>query len=88
LVLPNHTKESLFSLALDFDFLPRGLRLALWLSIFRQKGLKLPLELQRKLTKREYDKVVHAMLDLQLTMALFKKRVCYRRICSYLDWKK
>ena len=89
LVLPNHTKESLLALHWISDFLPKGVAVSLMAQYFPPKGLKLPLELQRKLTKREYDKVVHAMLDLQLTDGFIQKREsATEEYVPTWDWKK
>lgn len=74
LVLPGHTKESIAALHWISEYLPKGVAISLMAQYFPPKGVSLPLDLQRKLTKREYDKVVQAMLDLQLTEGYVQKR--------------
>lgn len=88
LVLPGHTKESIAALHWISDFLPKGVSVSLMAQYFPPKGLSLPSELQRKLTKREYDKVVQAMLDLQLTEGFIQKREsATEEYVPSWDWK-
>ena len=74
MVLPGHTRSSLEVLDWMKAHLPRGV----WVSLLSQYTPLQPIEnapeLKRRITRREYDKVVDHLLELGLTNGYVQER--------------